>query len=132
MKRRSFLSAALAAAASPLAAQTTRPNVILIMADDLGIGDLGCYGQKQIATPNIDRLAAEGTRFLEAYSGATVCAPSRCSLMTGKHQGHATIRGNRNPEVPIQPDEVTVAEICKMAGYKTGLFGKWGIGGPAN
>jgi len=132
MKRRSFLSAALAAAASPLAAQATRPNVILIMADDLGIGDLGCYGQKQIATPNIDRLAAEGARFLHAYSGATVCAPSRCSLMTGKHQGHATIRGNRNPEVPIQPDEVTVAEICKMAGYKTGLFGKWGIGGPAN
>jgi arylsulfatase A-like enzyme len=132
MNRRSFLASSLAAAASPIAAQTTRPNIVLIMADDLGIGDLGCYGQKQIATPHIDRLAAEGTRFLNAYSGATVCAPSRCSLMTGRHQGHATIRGNRNPEVPIQPDEVTIAEVCKMAGYKTGLFGKWGIGGPAN
>jgi len=131
MKRRSFLGAAIAAAAHPLAAQAQRPNIVFILADDLGIGDLGCYGQKQIATPNIDKLAAQGTRFTQAYSGATVCAPSRCSLMTGKHQGHATVRGNRSPEIAIQPDEVTIAEVCKMAGYTTGMFGKWGIGGPA-
>ncbi|MCC7235081.1 MAG: arylsulfatase [Bryobacterales bacterium] len=140
MKRRSFLSASFAAVplasrlAAPLPAQTSRarPNIVFIMADDLGIGDLGCYGQKKIATPNIDRLAREGTLFTQAYSGATVCAPSRGSLMTGKHLGHATIRGNREPEVPIQPGEVTIAEVCKMAGYKTGMFGKWGIGGPVN
>jgi arylsulfatase A-like enzyme len=133
MKRRSFLASAIAgaAAATGARAQAQRPNIVLILADDLGIGDLGCYGQKQIATPNIDKLAAQGTRFTQCYAGATVCAPSRCTLMTGKHGGHATVRGNRHPEVAIQPDEVTIAEVCKMAGYNTGMFGKWGIGGPA-
>lgn len=71
-----------------------RPNIIYIMADDLGYADLGCYGQKRIKTPNIDRLAAEGTRFTQCYTGASVCAPRRCVLMTGLHTGHATIRGN--------------------------------------
>ncbi len=100
------------------------------MADDLGYGDLGCYGQKTIRTPHIDRLAAEGIRFTQAYAGSTVCAPSRCTLMTGKHQGHALVRGNRSPEVALRPEDVTVAEVLKRAGYTTALYGKWGIGGP--
>ena len=108
----------------------SQPNVIFIMADDLGYGDLGCYGQKTLKTPNIDRLATEGIKCTAAYSGATVCAPSRCTLMTGMHQGHATVRGNRNPEVPLQPDDVTVAEVMKSAGYRTAMYGKWGVGGP--
>ena len=130
MHRRDFLaaSAGVAAARGQLAAR--RPNIVFIMADDLGYGDLGCYGQHLIATPNIDRMASEGMRFTQAYAGSTVCAPSRCSLMTGKHMGHATVRGNRNPEVPLRPDDVTVAEIAKMAGYRTAQFGKWGVGGP--
>jgi arylsulfatase A-like enzyme len=103
-----------------------RPNVILILADDLGYGDLGVYGQKQIKTPNIDRLAAEGTRFTDFYAGSTVCAPSRCVLMTGLHTGHCTIRGNSKANLP--PEEVTVAEVFKQAGYRTGLVGKWGLG----
>ncbi|WP_074306688.1 arylsulfatase [Singulisphaera sp. GP187] len=112
------------------------PNVILILADDLGYGDLGCFGQKLIKTPNIDRLAAEGMRFTQAYAGATVCAPSRCSLMTGKHNGHAPIRGNREikPEgqVPMPADTITVAHLMKYAGYTTGLIGKWGLGHPGS
>lgn len=104
------------------------PNIIFILADDLGYGDLGCYGQKQIATPNIDRLAKEGVRFTQVYSGSTVCAPSRASLMTGKHTGHGRIRGNRRPDLPLLPGEVTVAEVLKQAGYRTGVFGKWGLG----
>ena len=106
------------------------PNIVLIVADDLGWGDPGCFGQKTLETPNIDRLAAEGMRFTDFYSGSTVCAPSRCSLMTGMHMGHATIRGNQNPEVPLRPDDVTVAEVLKTAGYATGEYGKWGVGGP--
>lgn len=105
-----------------------RPNIIFILADDLGYGDLGCYGQERIATPNIDALAAEGIRFTQCYSGSTVCAPSRCCLMTGRHTGHATIRGNLN--VPLRPEDVTVAEILRDAGYRTGLVGKWGLGEP--
>ncbi len=131
--------AVLVAAGLPLLAAekssvADRPNILLIMADDLGMGDLGCYGQKQLKTPNIDRLAAEGMQFFSAYSGASVCAPSRCSLMTGRHMGHATVRGNWEvyPEgqAPLGQDEVTVAMMLKEAGYATGICGKWGLGGP--
>lgn len=112
------------------------PNVIFILADDLGYGDLGCFGQKLIQTPNIDRIASEGMRFTQAYAGATVCAPSRCSLMTGKHNGHAAIRGNREvqPEgqVPMPATTFTVAHLMKKAGYATGLIGKWGLGHPGS
>jgi len=104
--------------------------MVFILADDLGYGDLGCYGQSRIRTPNIDRLAAGGIRFSQAYAGSTVCAPSRCCLMTGKHTGHATVRGNRKPELGLSPDEATVASVLKRAGYETALFGKWGLGGP--
>ena len=105
-----------------------RPNVVFIMADDLGYGDLGCYGQESIATPHLDRLAAEGTLFTEAYAGSTVCAPSRCVLMTGKHTGHAFMRGNRR--LPLPAEEVTLAEILSGNGYRTTLIGKWGLGNP--
>jgi arylsulfatase A-like enzyme len=121
--------AALGAAASSMQSKN-RPNVILIVGDDLGYGDLGCYGQKLIQTPHLDALAAEGLRFQQAYSGSTVCAPSRCCLMTGKHTGHATVRGNENPHVPLRADELTIAEVFKKAGYRTGAFGKWGLGTP--
>ena len=131
MNRRRFCTLLGAASAgASLARPPQRPNIVFIMADDLGYGDLGCYGQKTIATPNIDRLCAEGMKFTDFYAGATVCAPSRCSLMTGKHGGHATVRGNRNPETPLRPDDVTVAEALKTAGYATAQFGKWGVGGP--
>ena len=129
--RRQFL-ATTAAAGTALYAQSnaSKPNIIFIMADDLGYGDLGCYGQKTIRTPRLDRLAAEGIRFTQVYAGSTVCAPSRCTLMTGKHQGHALVRGNRSPEVALRPEDVTVAEVLKRAGYTTALYGKWGVGGP--
>jgi arylsulfatase A-like enzyme len=108
------------------------PNVIFILADDLGYGDVGCYGQQKIKTPNLDRLAAEGARFTQAYAGAAVCAPSRCSLMTGRHTGHSTIRGNRTdrtkPETPLSADELAIPEVFHSAGYATALFGKWGVG----
>ena len=129
MTRRNFLAASGAAAVHTQAAQR-KPNIIFILADDLGYGDLGCYGQQKIRTPNLDRMASEGTRFTQAYSGSTVCAPSRCCLMTGKHTGHATIRGNMRPELGLAPGEVTVATLLKRAGYRTALFGKWGLGGP--
>jgi arylsulfatase A-like enzyme len=102
------------------------PNIIFILADDLGYGDLGCYGQKKIKTPNIDRLAEEGMRFTQCYAGSTVCAPSRCCLMTGLHTGHARIRGNAR--VPLEAADLTVAEILKPAGYRTAAIGKWGLG----
>lgn len=102
------------------------PNIVFILADDLGYGDLGCYGQKRIQTPNIDRLAAEGVRFTDFYAGSTVCAPSRCVLMTGLHSGHCRIRGNSKDN--LQPDDITIAEVLKAAGYTTGLMGKWGLG----
>jgi arylsulfatase A-like enzyme len=111
-----------------------KPNVIFILADDLGYGELGCFGQKRIQTPHLDQLAREGMRFTQAYAGATVCAPSRCCLMTGKHGGHAFIRGNREikPEgqEPMPADTFTVAHLMKQAGYATGLIGKWGLGKP--
>src|SRR6266700_633438 len=103
-----------------------KPNIIFILADDLGYGDLGCYGQTKIKTPNIDRLAAEGLRFTQCYAVTTVCAPSRAALMTGLHTGHVRIRGNA--AVPLQAADVTVAEVLKRAGYTNGVIGKWGLG----
>ena len=111
-----------------------KPNVIFILADDLGYNELGSYGQKKIKTPHLDQLAKEGMRFTRNYSGNAVCAPSRCVLMTGKHPGHAFIRNNGElkPEGqrPIPLHEVTIAEVFKNEGYVTGAFGKWGLGGP--
>ena len=113
-----------------------RPNLIYIMLDDAGYGDLSCYGQKKFKTPHIDALAAEGLKFTDHYSGSTVCAPTRCSLMTGLHTGHALIRGNREvqPEgqAPMPADIVTLPRILKKAGYVTGAFGKWGLGAPGS
>ncbi len=103
-----------------------RPSFVYIMADDLGWADLGSYGQTRIATPRLDRMAAEGTRFTQYYAGSTVCAPSRATLMLGQHTGHAWIRGNG--EFPIRAEDVTVAEVLKEAGYATGVVGKWGLG----
>jgi len=103
-----------------------RPNIVYIMADDLGYGDLGCYGQKLIQTPHIDRLAKRGMRFTDFYAGSTVCAPSRCVLMTGLHTGHCFIRGNGKDN--LRPEDVTVAEVLKRADYATGQVGKWGLG----
>lgn len=102
------------------------PNILFIIADDLGYGDLGIYGQKQIMTPNIDRLAVEGLRFTDFYAGSTVCAPSRSVLMTGQHTGHTYIRGNG--KINLRPADVTVAEILKQSGYRTAHIGKWGLG----
>lgn len=128
-----------------------KPNVIFILADDMGPGDLGCYGGKIIPTPNLDRLAAEGMRFTDHYAGATVCGPSRSCLLTGQHTGRAFQRGNPSQVVATSPlvglkdkvgrvsdfplrskpeDRVTIAEIFKAAGYRTGVFGKWGLGNP--
>lgn len=127
-----------AAAALPANAAERPLHVVFILADDLGWGELGCYGQQKIPTPNLDRLAAAGMRFTQHYSGAPVCAPSRCVLMTGKHLGHAEIRGNlqakRNfPEFtegqhPLTADAVTIAQVFQKAGYATGAMGKWGLG----
>lgn len=111
---------------------SSRPNIVFILADDLGYGDLGCYGQRRIRTPHIDRLAREGLRFTDFYAGSTVCAPSRCVLMTGYHTGHAHIRGNAGRDRPeiqmLRPEDLTVAEILQQAGYATALCGKWGLG----
>lgn len=108
------------------------PNVIFIMADDLGYGELGSYGQRLIQTPNLDRMAAEGLRFTQFYAGSTVCAPSRCVLMTGRHVGHATVRGNAGKgntlAQTLRAEDVTIASVLKKGGYATGLIGKWGLG----
>jgi len=129
---------------------TAKPNIIYILADDLGYGDLGCYGQEKIETPNIDQLAAGGIRFTQHYSGAPVCAPSRCVLLTGKHMGHSFIRGNDEwaergnvwdykamiadstleGQRPLPENEITIAQLLKTAGYATGIVGKWGLGAP--
>jgi arylsulfatase len=113
-----------------------KPNIILFIADDLGYGEVGCYGQEKIKTPHIDQLAAEGMKFTQFYSGSPVCAPSRCVLLTGKHSGHAYIRDNYavHPEgqLAIPKDEVTVAELLKSRGYITAAIGKWGLGSPGS
>ena len=112
----------------------SHPNIIFIMADDLGYGDLGCYGQESIKTPHIDKMAAEGIMFTQHYAGNTVCAPSRCSLMTGLHMGHAVVRGNIQAktepygQLPLSETTVTVASLLKNVGYKTAMIGKWGLG----
>ena len=106
-----------------------RPNVIFVLADDLGYGDLGCYGQVSIQTPNLDRMAAQGMQFRNFYAGCTVCAPSRSVLMTGQHMGHTYVRGNgRGREQALRAEDLTVAELFKTAGYSTALCGKWGLG----
>lgn len=114
----------------------TKPNIVFILADDLGYSELGCYGQKKIKTPHVDQLASEGMKFSQHYTGAPVCAPARCVLLTGKHLGHAEIRGNRDSgngqkfpgQWPITAQALTIAEVLKEAGYATGAFGKWGLG----
>jgi len=127
---------ALLGAALPAPAAERRPNVILIVADDLGYAELGCYGQKKIKTPRLDRMAKEGLRFTQFYAGSPVCAPSRCSLMTGKHGGHAYVRDNkeRKPEgqEPVPTSEVMLSELVKKQGYATAAIGKWGLGPPGS
>ncbi len=110
----------------PHSSFSAQPNIVLILADDLGYGDVGCYGQKTLATPNLDQLAAEGMRFTRHYAGMTVCSPSRCVLMTGRHSGHTPVRTNWDP--PMPDGTATLASLLKGAGYATGAFGKWGIG----
>ena len=116
-------------------ASAAQPNIILILTDDLGYGDLGCYGQEQIKTPRLDQMAAEGLRFTDFYAGNTVCAPSRSVLMTGQHMGHTHVRGNAGgPDMSkqsLRDQDITVAEVLKSAGYTTGLCGKWGLGDDA-
>ena len=111
---------------TPGAEARRHPNIVFILADDLGYGDLGCYGQKKIKTPRLDRMAREGIRFTSHYSGFTVCSPSRCALMTGKHMGHASVKGNGGR---LRKEDVTVAMLLKKAGYKTCMIGKWGLVG---
>ena len=125
-----LLITALAAAAAP------KPNIVFILADDLGYNEVGAYGQKKIRTPHLDRLAAEGLRFTRHYSGAPVCAPARAVLLTGRHLGHCEIRDNKEAEGgkkfggqhPLSPQAVTFASVLKTHGYRTGAFGKWGLG----
>ncbi|MHC4770035.1 MAG: arylsulfatase [Planctomycetota bacterium] len=136
------LAAGPAPAASPPAAAGRRPNIIFILADDLGWAELGCYGQTKIRTPNIDRIAAEGIRFTQHYAGSPVCAPSRCVLLTGLHAGHALVRDNREnggwgPDQPegqleLTASTVTVGHLLQRAGYTTAVVGKWGLGGPGS
>ena len=131
INRREWLSGTAAGALSLLpgseaAAAPRKPNIVFILADDLGYRDVGCYGQDLIHTPNVDRLARDGMRFTDAYAGCTVCAPSRSVLMTGQHMGHTPIRGNGAGS--LLANEVTVAEVLHKAGYATGAFGKWGLG----
>lgn len=129
----------LVAASIPItatASEPSKPNIVFILADDLGYRELGCFGQKKIRTPHLDQLAAQGMKLTQHYSGNAVCAPSRCVLMTGRHPGHAWVRNNSEmqPEgqKPIPDSEVTLAELLKAEGYVTGAFGKWGLGGPGS
>jgi arylsulfatase A-like enzyme len=115
-------------AAEPAKLQT-KPNIVYILLDDAGYGDFGCYGQKTLLTPNVDRLASEGMRFTRHYAGSTVCAPSRCTLMTGLHTGHSRIRGNGPSHLP--DTDLNVARLLKDAGYRTACIGKYGLGSPA-
>lgn len=133
-----LVALALAPLRASAAAPADKPNIIFVLADDLGYGELGCYGQKLIATPHLDRMAAEGMRFTQFYAGNTVCAPSRSVLMTGKHMGHTTVRGNAGARSSaslrgsdaqtLRADDVTIARVLQQAGYATGLVGKWGLG----
>lgn len=124
---------------SQVPATASKPNIVFILADDLGYGEVGAYGQEKIKTPNLDRLATDGMRFLQHYTGAPVCAPARCVLMTGQHLAHAEIRGNRDSgngrifpgQWPLTEEAITIAEVLKATGYATGAFGKWGLG-PSN
>ena len=122
----------LAFAAFAAAAEPRKPNIIFILSDDLAQGDIGCYGQKLIQTPHLDRMAKEGTRFTQGYCGTTVCAPSRTSLMVGQHSGHSPVRANREikPEgqLPLPTGTITVAKILQDNGYATACMGKWGMG----
>jgi len=114
----------------------SKPNMVYILADDLGYGHLGCYGQKEIQTPNIDRMAEEGMRFTDHYAGSALCAPSRCVLMTGLHTGHCFIRNNKRlpveGNVPIPADSQTIGKVLQRSGYITGAIGKWGLGYPGS
>lgn len=134
LRRFLTLGAILIAWTSLQAADAPKPNIIFILADDLGYGDLGCYGQKKIQTPCLDRMAADGVRFTQFYAGSTVCAPSRCVLMTGLHTGHCWVRGNAGKNNArgqiLRPQDVTVAKVLRDAGYATALVGKWGLGEP--
>lgn len=137
-------SCLVSAVSSAAASEKQPPNIVFIIADDLGYKELGCYGQKYIRTPNIDELAKDGIRFTQFYSGNAVCAPSRCNLMTGKHPGHAYVRNNGKPDYvqnmkekegweypgqhPIPDEEITIAEMLKQKHYATGAMGKWGLG----
>jgi len=131
-----FLLTLICVAALTSQVRAEQPNIIYILLDDAGYGDLSCYGQRKFSTPNIDRLAIEGMKFTDHYSGSTVCAPTRCSLMTGLHTGHCLVRGNREvkPEgqSPMPADIVTIPRLLKQAGYRTGMFGKWGLGAPGS
>jgi arylsulfatase A len=138
-----LVTVALVPVVNPAQAQKTKalPNIIYILADDLGYGDIGCYGQKYIKTPYIDRLASEGILFSQHYTGAPVCAPARCCLLTGKHTGHAYIRDNlelkdsiayKTGQAPISDETYTVAEMLKKSGYATAIIGKWGLGSLAS
>ena len=127
-----LLAASLGVAPATSAAPAPVPNIIFILADDLGYGELGCYGQRLIQTPRLDRLAAEGARFTQFYAGSTVCAPSRSVLMTGQHLGRTRVRGNAGGRQglaqSLREEDVTVARVLRDAGYATGLVGKWGLG----
>ena len=126
------MAAMLLALPAETATAAEKPNIIFILADDAGLGDFGCYGGRAVPTPHIDRLAAEGIRFVNAYSASAVCAPSRCGLMTGRHMGHALVRANsgKHGHLALRPEDITVTELLKEAGYATGGFGKWGLGNP--
>lgn len=131
-----FLATSLSLASAFTLSAQQKPNVVFIIADDLGYGDLSCFGQEKFQTPNIDNLALNGTRFTSTYSGTTVSAPSRASLMTGLHTGHTPIRGNKElkPEgqFPLPADTYSLFTLFKDAGYTTGAFGKWGLGQPGS
>lgn len=127
-----FLAGPLGAVCGGSEAAPRKPNIVFILCDDIAMGDVGCFGQTKIKTPNIDRMAEQGTRFTHLYTGTSVCAPSRCSLMTGLHMGHAPVRANREvqPEgqIPLPPGTFTVAQLLQRAGYATACTGKWGLG----
>jgi arylsulfatase A-like enzyme len=123
---------AFLAFAHSISAAERPPNIVVILADDLGYGDLSCFGQKVLQTPRLDQMAKEGMRFTQFYAGATVCAPSRCTFLTGKHNGHSLIRGNSDLPIVLTPETPNVGSMLKKAGYTTACIGKWGLGTPDN